>query len=330
MNSRGGRKRKPWWDAEVRAALEARRAANRRHRKAVKTLTTEVCQQTWQEYIACKTQMQGLVQCKIAEYDSVQIRALAASGRNGAKKFWTYVSSLDRTPPQPTLRHESNGQAVTDLQKHIRDHLQALYDSTHDSHETVDVEPAGQPSQSEESNIWQVTRVAIDRAMARISAHTAQGPDGIPAGLIKCLGDNAREHLAVTFSGIVAGEEVPADGQYVRVTLLCKRGGDRGLLRDYRPLTLIEIAQKESRGLVACFLDVAKAYDSVPQDLLLQRMTDLEMPRVWTDLLRRLYRDNTVVARFCGVMTEPVAVKCGLKQGCPLSPPCCTCCMHPG
>lgn len=23
---------------------------------------------------------------------------------------------------------------------------------------------------------------------------------------------------------------------------------------------------------------------------------------------------------FCGVMTEPMAVKCGLKQGCPLSP----------
>lgn len=129
--------------------------------------------------------MQALVQRKIAEHDSLQIRALAASGANGTKKFWTYISSLDRAPLQPTLRHESSGQPVTDLQKHISDHLQALYDSTHDNREPMDDDPAGQPDQSEESNIWQVTRVAIDRAMTRISAHTAQGPEGIPAGLIK-------------------------------------------------------------------------------------------------------------------------------------------------
>lgn len=127
---------------------------------------------------------------------------------------------------------------VTDLQKHISDHLQALYDSTHDNREPMDDDPVGQPDQSKESNIWQVTRVAIDRAMTRISAHIAQGPDGIPAGLIKCLGESAREHLAVIFSGIPAGDAVPADWLCSRVTLLCKRGGDGGLLRDYRPLTV--------------------------------------------------------------------------------------------
>lgn len=58
----------------------------------------------------------------------------------------------------------------------------------------------------------------------------------------------------------------------------------------------------------------------MPQNLLLQRMEDLGMPQVWTDLLHRLYKDNTVVTKFCGITTEPVAVKRGLKQGCPLSP----------
>lgn len=75
-----------------------------------------------------------------------------------------------------------------------------------------------------------------------------------------------------------------------------------------------------SRRLVACFLDVAKAYDSVPQNLLLQRIADLGMPQVWTDLLRRLYKDNKVVTKFSGITTEPVAVKRGLMQGCPLPP----------
>lgn len=37
-------------------------------------------------------------------------------------------------------------------------------------------------------------------------------------------------------------------------------------------------------------------------------------------LLRRLYTDNTVVACFSEAQAEPVTVKRGLKEGCPLFP----------
>ncbi|KAH6945920.1 hypothetical protein HPB50_010670 [Hyalomma asiaticum] len=67
----------------------------------------------------------------------------------------------------------------------------------------------------------------------------------------------------------------------------------------------IEVARRESRGLVACFLDVAKAYDSVPHGHLLSRMEGLSMPPVWIELLRRLYTDNTVEANFGGTRTRP-------------------------
>ncbi|XP_037514724.1 uncharacterized protein LOC119391121 [Rhipicephalus sanguineus] len=79
----------------------------------------------------------------------------------------------------------------------------------------------------------------------------------------------------------------------------------------------IEVARKQSRGLLTCFLDVAKAYDSVPHDLMLRRMTELGMPQEWT---RRLYADSSVVARLADTSSEPVKVSRGLRQGCPLSP----------
>ncbi|XP_077551299.1 uncharacterized protein LOC144164949 [Haemaphysalis longicornis] len=58
----------------------------------------------------------------------------------------------------------------------------------------------------------------------------------------------------------------------------------------------IELARKESRSLFACFLDVAKAYDSVPHEPTLSRMSALSMPQTLVDILRRLYENNTVVA----------------------------------
>lgn len=70
----------------------------------------------------------------------------------------------------------------------------------------------------------------------------------------------------------------------------------------------IEIARKESRGLVTCVLDVPKAYDNVPHDLMLQHMSELATPSKWIDLLRRLYTGNMAVACFGEVYMEPVSM----------------------
>lgn len=68
------------------------------------------------------------------------------------------------------------------------------------------------------------------------------------------------------------------------------------------------------------FLEVAKAYNSVPHDQMLHRMVKLGKPNTGINLLHRMYTANTVVDCFNGVTTKPLAVCRGLKQGCPLSP----------
>ncbi|KAH7955015.1 hypothetical protein HPB49_023977 [Dermacentor silvarum] len=116
-------------DQQVKTALEARRAANRAHRNAVRSLSTEECHQAWQEFLKRKKDMQKIVQKKITESNQKQLRTITEAGRNGPQKFWAYISSLDREAPRPILR-DAPGEEVTDSEEHLTAYMQQLYNSS--------------------------------------------------------------------------------------------------------------------------------------------------------------------------------------------------------
>ncbi|KAH7942051.1 hypothetical protein HPB49_020103 [Dermacentor silvarum] len=101
VNAHHGVRRKSWWDGEVQAALKARRAANRYHRRAVKSPQSEDVQGTWLEYLHRKREMHTITQRKIAEANHKTLQAIKSAGRGAAAKFWTYVSRLDGKAAQP-------------------------------------------------------------------------------------------------------------------------------------------------------------------------------------------------------------------------------------
>lgn len=128
VHSRGGTKRKAWWDQQVKTALEARRTANRAHRNAGRSLSTEECHKAWQEFLKRKKDMQQMVQRKITESNQKQLRTITEAGRNGPQKRWAYISSLDREAPRPILR-DAAGEEVTDAEEHLTAYMQQLYNS---------------------------------------------------------------------------------------------------------------------------------------------------------------------------------------------------------
>ncbi|KAL3219060.1 hypothetical protein MRX96_030689 [Rhipicephalus microplus] len=123
FNSRGGVRRKRWWDRELWKALDERKEANRRLRKAVKTLSASGALQAWQDYLNCKQAMQTVVQTKIAEHNSRQLQSFTADGRNDARKLSAYVSSLKGKAKVPQNWHEDTGLPVLDMDKHLADHM---------------------------------------------------------------------------------------------------------------------------------------------------------------------------------------------------------------
>uniref|UniRef100_L7M0D4 Putative tick transposon n=1 Tax=Rhipicephalus pulchellus TaxID=72859 RepID=L7M0D4_RHIPC len=81
-----------------------------------------------------------------------------------------------------------------------------------------------------------------------------------------------------------------------------------------------EVARKEGRTLLCCFLDVEKAYDNVPHGPLFACLSDLGLPQLLISTIRRMYSDNVVSVQLGSIITGPIRVKKGLRQGCPLSP----------
>ncbi|KAL3170495.1 hypothetical protein MRX96_014564 [Rhipicephalus microplus] len=130
------------------------------------------------------------MQCISEHIQRRQLQSFTADRRNGASKFWTYLSSLSGKAKVPQIWHEDTGLPVSDMYKHLADHMCKLYDVSNGDPEIkiTDDNPINEYRLSNKVK-WEVTHPALYKAIKRIRAHTARALDGIPARLLKCLGD---------------------------------------------------------------------------------------------------------------------------------------------
>lgn len=85
---------------------------------------------------------------------------------------------------------------------------------------------------------------------------------------------------------------------------------------------MLSVTHKRRRKrLYCCFVDLAKAYDSVPRDLLWQRLHDVGVRGRLLHTIKALYDvgvDMHIKTPY-GTL-DPIRATVGVKQGCPLSP----------
>ena len=78
--------------------------------------------------------------------------------------------------------------------------------------------------------------------------------------------------------------------------------------------------KRENKELYIALLDITKAYDRVPRDLLWRKMELLGVPLKLLHAVEAIYSDPKSILWFQDVCTEPIPMKIGLRQGCVLSP----------
>ena len=82
----------------------------------------------------------------------------------------------------------------------------------------------------------------------------------------------------------------------------------------------VEECRRRHQPLYACFLDFAKAYDSLPRQLLWHVMEAIGVPERYMCAVQSMYHDVRCRVSIGGALGPCFASNKGVKQGCPLSP----------
>ncbi|KAH6925290.1 hypothetical protein HPB50_003358 [Hyalomma asiaticum] len=310
----GHRPQNSWWDREVEVAWKERGHANREHRRTVKGLDTEVCAEKWAVYLDHKHKVQALVQCKIADYNLRLIQSIRQEGRSAAHKFWTYVRSLDRAAlPPPPLVDAATGQPVTEPCEYITQHFSRIFGASDPTTTTPlteeeAVSPNTGQSPSQEEPPWTFSRLTVERALKRVRARTATGPDGMPARVLKCLGKDSREQLAEILTAIIEGGPIPKEWHEGKVILIPKRGGDARNIEDYRPITVTSVMYRLFAGVIKAWLNDLVLMAESHQEL--QSLLDICQTEIVSLGLRFNIKKSAVV-RLAGGSTDAAALTLG-------------------
>ena len=83
---------------------------------------------------------------------------------------------------------------------------------------------------------------------------------------------------------------------------------------------IIEKNKAKNIDTLMTFIDLEKAYDSIPQSNLWQAMDRMEVPKKWIGIVKRMYMNATAKIKIGKRATESIKITKGLKQGCCLSP----------
>ena len=83
---------------------------------------------------------------------------------------------------------------------------------------------------------------------------------------------------------------------------------------------LVEKSYEHRSKLFCVFVDLRKAYDSVPREALWQALLRLGVPPQAVALVKSFHTDMLASVRVAGGCTDPISVQNGLRQGCVMAP----------
>jgi len=104
--------------------------------------------------------------------------------------------------------------------------------------------------------------------------------------------------------------------------------GQAGFCKDYRTTdqlfilqTLMEQSKAKKKPLYCCFVDLKKAFDTVPREALWQVLVGLGVKARFLRCLQTMYAKDTIrINHPSEGVTSSFMCQQGVKQGCPLSP----------
>ena len=240
-----GRKSKPWVTPPVRAAIKQRNAL----RRQIKTKRKE-----W--LIACEEAREAERKAKEESWKDVLQNVVNDADE---RKMWTFIKSLNGTPdnnsPNEVMVHE--GKTITSSSKKadiIANHYARVSSHTFTEEERDLNRKCKRLLKSPTVNSHSCTKFTLrelKRAISKMRARGAPGPDDLPPQFFKALTANALIALLHIFNESWESNFCPQIWRNAVIIPLLKAGKPPSEIASFRPVSLTSVAVKILERMIA-------------------------------------------------------------------------------
>ncbi|KAK3505645.1 hypothetical protein QTP70_004655, partial [Hemibagrus guttatus] len=224
-----------WWNEEVQDSIQRKRLAK-------KKWDMDRTEENKQEYKELQRRVKREVsKAKQKAYDELYTRL---DTREGEKDLYRLARQRDRDGKdvqQVRVIKDREGRVLTSeesVQRRWKEYFEELMNEENEREKKVE------GVNSVEQKVDKIRKDEVRKALKRMKSGKAVGPDDIPVGVWKCLGEAAVEFLASLFNRVLESERMPEEWRRSVLVPIFKNKGDVQSCSNYRGIKLMSHTMK--------------------------------------------------------------------------------------
>ncbi|XP_064462428.1 uncharacterized protein LOC135373049 [Ornithodoros turicata] len=221
------RRNQPWFDDELRAAVDHRKQLNRAKRKAIK-LKEDYSEQD-RLYQEQKAIVSLMVTDKIRAFHEKITSDIKEKGKRGGAALWRYIRNLEQHEnSSPVYAFYNENQQLLSSATDIERFLTTYFTNQQGELQRRSVIPKpteSAPISNRADTMEYFTVAEVERGIRGLSSGKAAGPDNLPNEFIKAMKPQALQALTHCFNEILYTKVIPDDWKRADIQLLHKGKG---------------------------------------------------------------------------------------------------------